>query len=428
MAPTRLLPVGFAIAAVACAAGGRPPAAARPEPTLALVQRVEHVDTLARESMVVEHPDGTLFVAGYGGAVPRTRDEARTGMVWRSRLWKSTDHGATWSQVDPGPDAAGKIGNSDVDLAVGPDGTLYFASMLFDPVAGEGRRIAVGVSRDRGDSWSWTVVSEHRFDDRPWVKVAPDGTAHVIWNDGSGVNHVMSRDHGATWSQPARVYDHGGSSHLAVGPHGEVAVRIPPASASGSKLEPGVDLVAISTDNGASWRPVPAPGRVQWTGETAKAVIPRWVEPLAWDGEGRLYSLWTDTTGVWLGRSSDRGGTWTRWRIVEDRGPAYFPYLVARGDGDLAATWMSGKGDALRWQLAHIAVGRGTAAPRAVRSAPQELRTFAPFPDSTGRRRHDTGGEYLGVIFLREGGLGVATALQDPPDHLGFTWWRFEER
>jgi hypothetical protein len=30
------------------------------------------------------------------------------------------------------------------------------------------------------------------------------------------------------------------------------------------------------------------------------AAIRRWVEPLAWDGEGHLYSLWTDTTGVWL--------------------------------------------------------------------------------------------------------------------------------
>lgn len=423
MAPTRLLSVALAIAGAACAAGSRSRSPAAPERTLALVQRVEHVDTLAREAMVVERRDGTLFVAGYGGVVPGGRSDASGGN--RSRLWRSTDHGATWSQVDPGPDAADKIGNSDVDLALAPDGTLYFASMLF--VRGEGRRIAVGVTRDGGASWTWTVVSEHRFDDRPWVKVAPDGAAHVIWNDGSGVYHVASRDHGATWSQAARLYDHGGSSHLAVGPQGELAVRITPASASYRTFDPDVNLIAVSTDGGESWRTSPAPNRAQWAPPRAPEVLPRWVEPLAWDGAGRLYSLWTDTMGVWLARSNDRGGTWSTWRIVEDRGPAYYPYLVARGDGDLAATWMSGTGDALHWELAHIVAGRDTDSPRVVRSAPQELKTFGS-PDSTGKRRHGTGGEYIGLTFLRDGGIGVATALNDLPDHVGFTWWRFQER
>lgn len=46
--------------------------------------RVEHLDKLAREPMVVELADGTLFVAGY---------DADPAM--RPNLWRSRDHGAS---------------------------------------------------------------------------------------------------------------------------------------------------------------------------------------------------------------------------------------------------------------------------------------------------------------------------------------------
>lgn len=89
--------------------------------------------------------------------------------------------------------------------------------------------MAVAASIDAGQSWHWTVISRNRFDDRPWIDVASDGAAHVIWNDGSGVAHAVSRDRGRTWINLGRVHDHGGSSHLAIGPAGELAVRITPA-------------------------------------------------------------------------------------------------------------------------------------------------------------------------------------------------------
>ena len=86
--------------------------------TVVIADPVDHLDVRAREPMVVEHPDGTVFVSGYGESGPT--------------LWKSHDHGATWVRVDVGTEANGAIGNSDVDLAVARDGTLYFATMLFD--------------------------------------------------------------------------------------------------------------------------------------------------------------------------------------------------------------------------------------------------------------------------------------------------------
>jgi len=422
-----------------------------------LSQRVEQVDTEAYEPMIVEHPNGMLFAAGMGAPWSSISDyyahRAFWDSLWRDRLWKSSDRGATWIPVDLGPSAEGARGNSDVDLAVAPDGTLYFASMTWVDSVKEGRRIAIGVSHDVGATWTWKVLSAHRFDDRPWVVVAPNGSAHVIWNDGKGVQHVVSHDDGDTWSPPARVYDQGGSSHLAVGPNGELAVRLIPWSASHNFFNPGVDLIAVSTDGGTNWKTWPAPGRRDWgtwASDTAYlgrddstrvgnkpthhcclgSIVPRWIEPVAWDGEGRLYSLWTDTTGVWLARSTDRGATWDTWRIAESRVRYYYPYLVARGDGELAATWHVREGDSLHWQAARIEAGHGGRPPRVARSPLLELETFA-FGDSThadGLRR-ESAGEYLALTFLRAGGIGVITPLQDAlTRRLGFTYWRLDSR
>lgn len=94
---------------------------AAPSKTLIWTERVDHLDKLAREPMVVELSDGTLFVSGYDGDLEKSPN-----------LWRSRDHGATWEGVNVGSKAEGAIGNSDVDLAVGRDDTLYFVTMSFD--------------------------------------------------------------------------------------------------------------------------------------------------------------------------------------------------------------------------------------------------------------------------------------------------------
>ena len=381
--------------------------------TLWVAQRVDHIDAVAREPMVVEHPNGALFVAGY----------------WEPRptLWKSSDRGATWSRVDVGTEANGAVGNSDVDLAVAADGTLYFASMTYDRTANEGRQIAVGASGDAGASWRWTTLSKVRFDDRPWIEVASDGTAHAIWNDGSGVSYRVSRDRGATWTPTVRIHDKGGSSHLAVGPGSEIAVRITPLSASGNKYDAGVDLIAVSSDGGATWQKHAAPGERDWSPDFESDATPRWVEPLAWDARGRLYSLWTDKKGVRVARSDDRGASWKTWTLADTAVPAFFPYLVARGDGELAATWFTASTNEnkdLQWFVA-----RTDRAGSVVVSPPQTLESRRPRPDRGGAVFNDPAGEYLAVRFLRDGSIGVVTPIQNIAERRGgFTWWRFEGR
>jgi hypothetical protein len=396
---------------------------ATPATTLALADPVDHLDVLAREPMVVQHPDGTLFVSGYGESAPT--------------LWKSRDHGATWTRVSVGTEASGAIGNSDVDLAVARDGTLYFVTMVFDRKAAEGTSVSIGVSKDVGATWSWTLLSKTRFDDRPWVEVAADGTVHVIWNDGSGVCHAVS-DGGKTWTERSRIHAQGGSSHLAVGPNRDVAVRVTPLSASGNKFDEGVDIIAVSADAGKTWQKHAAPGQREWSPLLDTKVTPprfvepprpRWVEPLAWDAQGVLYSLWTNEAGLWLARSVDRGATWTNWRVVESQEVLYFPYLIARGRGELAATWFSGRGETLQAHVAQFEVGDAGASPRMIESRPFQIDSWAAGARPEDPPVRDPAGEYLALTFLSDGGLAVVSPIQNKSaKRFGFSWWKIGVR
>jgi catechol 2,3-dioxygenase-like lactoylglutathione lyase family enzyme len=410
--------------------GGEGNTAPQTEPswTLALAAPIDHLDVVAREPMTLEHPDGSLFVGGFGASrMKENRTEELT-------LWKSGDGGTTWARVDVGPDAPraqGAIGNSDMDLAVAPDGTIYFVTLFFDVEKYEGRQVSVGVSKDVGATWKWTLLSNTRFDDRPWVKVAPDGAAHVIWNDGAGVCHAVSQDGGMTWTERERIHPQGGSSHMAMGPNGEMAVRITPLSASGNRYDEGVDLVAVSADGGVTWRKHAAPGVRDWAALAASdnESIPRWVEPLAWDVRGALYSLWTGAGGVWLARSSDQGETWTTWKISEGPEPAFYPYLVARGPGELAATWYSAKQEVVQAHAARIDVGDGGAPPRVVESPPFEPDCWLEGRSPDAPPLRSTGGEYLAACFLHRGGLAVVSPIENRRDkRFGFSFWKLEER
>jgi len=391
--------------------------------TLALAAPVDHLDVVAGEPMIVEHPGGTLFVAGFGASRKsgRKTDEPT--------LWKSQDGGMTWARVQVRTETNGAAGNSDVDLAVAGDGTLYFITLVFDEEKGEGGQISVGVSKDAGVSWKWTRLSKTRFDDRPWIEVAPDGTAHAIWNDGKGVRHVVSRDGGLTWKEQARIHPQGGSSHLAVGPKGEIAVRVTPASAAGDKYDEGVDLIAVSVDGGVTWRKHAAPGTREWNPRD-DFPVPRWVEPLAWDERGGLYSFWTNLHGLWLARSVDQGATWKTWRLAESPVVAYFPYLIARGRGELAATWFSGWTKTWKAHVARIDVGEGEAPPRFVEAPPFVPDSWRPNPSwPDDPLIHDTAGEYLALSFLRKGGLAVVSPIKNKRENrYGFSFWKVEER
>lgn len=407
---TQSAAVGAALLLTACTSPDETVPQAGSPPMFALERGVpvDHTAGLAREPMIVETADGALLVSGYGEERPT--------------LWRSDDGGATWDSVHVGTADDGALGNSDVDLAIAPDGTLHLVVMSFDRQTFEGTGIRIATSRDGGDAWSWAVLSNDRFDDRPWVEVAPDGTAHVIWNDGAGVSHSVSTDGGRSWTERRRIHDAGGSSHMAIGPDGTIAVRITPLSASGNRHDPGVDHLAVSTDGGASWALRALPGTRTWSEEFDPAQAPlRWVEPLAWDAAGALWSLWTEGDTLRLARSGDRGATWTQWPVAHDGAGVYFPYLVANGAGELVATWFSGFDDALRTHVAYVQVV-DAGPPLVADDGPMDVPSWrSDEPDDEPVR--DTAGEYVPAIFLRDGRIAIVTTIQDPAaDRWGFTF------
>jgi hypothetical protein len=110
-----------------------------------------------------------------------------------------------------------------------------------------------------------------------------------------------------------------------------------------------------------------------------------------------------------------RGVTWTAWWLRECPEVAYYAYLVARGRGELAATWFAGWTGTWHARVARIDVGESEAPPRMVESAPFR-------PDSWQRPNPkwpndpplpNTAGEYLALTFLRQGGLAVVSPVKN---------------
>lgn len=155
------------------------------------------------------------------------------------------------------------------------------------------------------------------------------------------------------------------------------------------------------------------------------------MEPLAWDEDGALYSLWGSQKGMWLARSPNQGETWTNWHIVDKDEVSYFPYLIARGRGELAATWVSDTHANLLAHVAAIRVGDGRAPPQVTESQRFQTDIWSQNPPTgpVHRSTGSTGGEYIPILFLGAGGLGVVTAIQNHGERrLGFRWWKFAER
>lgn len=392
-------------------------ASAHAQQKMEMVERVDRLGTLLREPMVVQHPSGTLFIGGFGSQI--------LGTDWTAPplLLRSEDGGQSWTSVNVGSSDDGAQGNSDVDLAIGPDGTIYFVSMGFNREIKSGVHIAIGVSHDVGKNWSWQFLSRTARSDRPWVAVTSDNTAHVVWNDGAGVRHAISNDSGRNWRQSGPVSEQGGSSHLAAGAGGRLAVRVTPLSASGQVFKENFDHVALSRDNGQSWILSEPPARMHWDPSLSQGgSLPRWVEPVAWGQDNTLYAFWSEGESVWLGWTEDEAQTWQKHQVAEENGVAYYPFLVAGDAGALAATWFVWVEDRLEARVAHLKRDEDGLQ---VRMSP----AFIPqtWVDTREFRQPDSAGEYLPVVFLQNGDLGVAAPIQDAQHgRYGFSWMRFQ--
>lgn len=382
---------------------------------LIIVNKIDHLSTLAREPMVAEHPNGSLFVTGYmnGSDSPQ--------------LWESRDYGKTWQSVDVGTPDEGAQGNSDVDLYIDSLGNIFLLSMTytklpedisnFDFATMKGEQIIIGVSRDEGKSWDWEVISQRDYDDRPWITASSNGDMHIIWNDGKGVHYASSKDAGKSWQRQPDVHSKGGSSFLASGPHGQLAVRVSPMSASGFQMDKGVDFIRLSLDEGKSWQDVALPGNRDWSEDFSG--IPRWVEPVAFDREDNLYAMWSEGKEMKLAMSTDYGESWQEYVISHTQDTTYYPYMVMSKQG-LLCTWTSGFNEHIRHYAAVVKMDVTNVKVYTV--DPLKLDMWSRF--SVGEYQRSTGGEYFPIISLANGNIGMVTTIQNSQaNRVGFSWW-----
>jgi hypothetical protein len=177
------------------------------------------------EPMVAVNPvDPQNVVAGandFRTCCDANGDNNSTGWAYVSR-----DGGATWTNVHlPGltrqTGATGTFVRFDVAedpaLAFAPDGTLYYAHIVFatgSPASG----IAVSVSRDGGATWGTPKLVQYTseptlFNDKEWIAVGSDGRAVVTWTRFRNQDHAVdsiiqgsfSSDGGETWTKPMQL-------------------------------------------------------------------------------------------------------------------------------------------------------------------------------------------------------------------------------
>lgn len=162
------------IGALMCASSSFASGAAFPSQAFAPVTVGIH----GNEPLITTSPDGTLYISAL------------------QHIYRSSDGGATWTEL-AGPIYASSLNlNSDSSISVDPGNRLYFS---FDyPYAGT---TAVCTSDDHGDTWACNPAVVPGGTDRMWVLAPTTSSAFEVTNQGLyETAFLQSTDRGSTWT------------------------------------------------------------------------------------------------------------------------------------------------------------------------------------------------------------------------------------
>lgn len=293
----------------------------------------------------------------------------------RQKQFFSTDGGNSWAATEL-PLAPGTAFQSDPALAFAPDGTAWAATLGIDSL---GTQLAVQVykSDDHGATWTFVAtISTGTNNDKEmlWIDNSPTspfkGNIYVAWDvPGSGMRFVRSADNGRTWSSVTELSnDIAIGTHLASGPAGEVYVAWPDVGSRELR-------VRKSTDGGATFSParviaqtnssyeISIPGMCQ---RKVLVYLSIGIDRSNSPRRGNIYAIWNDRNGtaadpgcadttsvsnssIYFSSSSDGGATWSAPRVIHNDPPStdqFNPWMdVDPDDGTLHAMFYDTRDD-----------------------------------------------------------------------------------
>jgi hypothetical protein len=278
----------------------------------------------------------------------------------------SADGGKTW-QVTELPLAAGTAFQSDPALAFASDGTVWAATLGIN-AAGSSVQVQVFKSTDHGATWSFvSTVSSGNNNDKEMIAV-DGGRIYVVWDvPGGGMRFATSSNKGAAWSGVTELsHDTGIGSDVWVGGGGEVYIAWPDTTSRQLRVVRSMDggshfgaVQVIATTTAAFEISVPPMCR-----RNALVYLSAAADKSTGSFKNRMYASWTDLDGssapgcnlgtgtaeVYVSHSDDGGSTWSKpvpvtnggtgsdrfnqWLDVDrDDGTVYLSYYDTNGDG-----------------------------------------------------------------------------------------------
>jgi hypothetical protein len=298
------------------------------------------------EPVSIVAQDGSLVVSAHAGTTHIYKDPEAVGGVGdfagsyynQTLNWRSTDGGKSWQYVGVagqplGPHSPTSTGFSDPDLTMDAAGNIYNVEIDL-------ANVAVFSSPDDGQSWP-LANPVAGSGDRPWVTGAEANEVFLYINLPQQL--WRSTDGGITFL-PVQQENQGGglpvTSKMLVDPLKPKTGLIGPTDSGG---------VAISEDDGATWRTYPDArlgDSTQFFGAIA-ADRAGWVYSAAaggYSGSNDVEPDGTVTFNYFNRRTRDWGAKAVELPIPE--GDALWPWIVAGDDGRAAVVWYQTHGKA----------------------------------------------------------------------------------
>lgn len=174
-----------------------------------------------------------------------------TGPGIKSGIWRSTDGGASWTQLRTGLPAPDTMGRTSLALARSNPKVIY--AIVADARPGNSDGV-LGVFRSGNGGNSWTNVAGNHFDDEGQmsygntIAVHPTDPNHVVCG---GVDLHLSTNGGASWRRASEWDADRGSARYA---HADHHALVMPAHAPGRVWSANDGGVDCSEDGGRNWR------------------------------------------------------------------------------------------------------------------------------------------------------------------------------